>query len=65
MTGRQDVLRMNLGAIAARAQVRIVASWREKSWIVGETIFPFLAMAAFVLVYRGLNAPPQRTRACA
>jgi ABC-2 type transport system permease protein len=35
----------------------LVASWRERSWIVGETIFPFLAMSAFVLVYRGLKAP--------
>ena len=49
---------MNLGAIWARAHVRIVASWRERSWIVGETVFPFLAMSAFILVYRGLHAPP-------
>ena len=52
-----SAVRANLGAIAARARVRIVASWREKSWIVGETVFPFLAMSAFILVYRGLHAP--------
>ncbi|MGH7681229.1 MAG: ABC transporter permease [Candidatus Eiseniibacteriota bacterium] len=53
-----EIVRMNLGAIGARARVRVVASWREKSWIIGETIFPILAMSAFVLVYRGLKAPP-------
>jgi len=53
-----ETLRINLGAVWARARVRVVASWREKSWVVGETIFPFLAMSAFVLVYRGLKAPP-------
>jgi len=57
MNGWRERLRMNLGAIGARARVRVVASWRERSWIVGETIFPFLAMSAFVLVYRGLKAP--------
>ena len=50
-------LRMNLGAVLARARVRVVASWRETSWVIGETVFPFLTMSAFVLVYRGLHAP--------
>jgi ABC-2 type transport system permease protein len=53
-----EIVRMNLGAIGARARVRVVASWREKSWIIGETVFPILTMSAFVLVYRGLKAPP-------
>jgi ABC-2 type transport system permease protein len=52
-----DSLRVNLAAILARARVRVLASWRETSWVVGETLFPFLTMAAFVLVYRGLHAP--------
>jgi ABC-2 type transport system permease protein len=52
------IVRMNLGAVLARARVRVVASWRETSWVIGETVFPFLTMAAFVLVYRGLKAPP-------
>lgn len=50
-------LRINVAAILARARVRVVASWRETSWIIGETVFPFLTMSAFVLVYRGLHAP--------
>jgi len=56
--GFGEILRMNLGAVLARARVRVVASWRETSWVIGETVFPFLTMAAFVLVYRGLHAPP-------
>lgn len=50
-------LRLNVGAVAARAGVRVVAAFREKSWVVGETVFPFLTMAGFLLVYRGLKAP--------
>lgn len=53
-----DVLRMNLGAVTARGSVRIVAAFRERSWLIGETVFPFLSMSTFVLVYRGLHAPP-------
>ena len=53
----REQLRLNWGAVLARARVRTVASWREKSWIIGETVFPFLAMSAFILVYRGLHAP--------
>lgn len=52
-----EIVRMNLGAVTARASVRIVAAFRERSWLVGETVFPILAMATFVLVYRGLGAP--------
>jgi ABC-2 type transport system permease protein len=50
---------MNGAAILARASVRIVAAFRERSWLIGETLFPVLAMATFVLVYRGLGAPPE------
>ncbi len=48
---------MNAAAVWARATVRIKASFRERSWLIGETLFPFLQMSAFVLVYRGLHAP--------
>ncbi|HET7498067.1 MAG TPA: ABC transporter permease [Candidatus Eisenbacteria bacterium] len=56
-TALAESLRVNAAAILARARVRVVASWRETSWVVGETVFPFLTMSAFVLVYRGLHAP--------
>ncbi|HMI31436.1 MAG TPA: ABC transporter permease, partial [Candidatus Limnocylindrales bacterium] len=52
-----QLVRMNVAAILARAGVRIKASFRERSWLIGETVFPFLSMSAFVLVYRGLGAP--------
>jgi ABC-2 type transport system permease protein len=55
--GLRAALRLNLAAIWARARVRVVASFREKSWLIGETVFPFLTMSGFVLVYRGLHAP--------
>jgi len=55
--GLRQKLGMNLEAVYARASVRVKASFRETSWVIGETIFPFLAMSAFVLVYRGLHAP--------
>jgi ABC-2 type transport system permease protein len=54
-----QMLRVNAAAVLARARVRVVASWRETSWIIGETVFPFLTMAAFVLVYRGMRAPKE------
>lgn len=61
LSGAQTTLRericMNAAAVYARASVRVRASFRESSWIVGETLFPFLAMSAFVFVYRGLHAP--------
>jgi ABC-2 type transport system permease protein len=52
-----QLARMNAAAVWARATVRIKASFRERSWLIGETLFPFLQMSAFVLVYRGLHAP--------
>src|SRR5437867_11892315 len=56
-TTLRERIRMNAAAVYARASVRVRASFRESSWIVGETLFPFLAMSAFVFVYRGLHAP--------
>src|SRR5213594_4079854 len=56
-TTLRERIRMNAAAVYARASVRVRASFRESSWLVGETLFPFLAMSAFVLVYRGLHAP--------
>ena len=50
-------LRRNLAAVWARARVRVVASFRNREWFIGETVFPFLTMSGFVLVYRGLKAP--------
>jgi ABC-2 type transport system permease protein len=56
-TGR--VLRTNLRAIAGRAYPRIVGLTREPSWIFFEILLPFLAVSAFVFVYRALEAPEE------
>jgi len=55
--GLSEKIRINRMAVVARASVRVVAAYRERSWMLGETLFPFLTMAAFALVYRGLHAP--------
>lgn len=41
----------------ARAYPRLIGSFREKSWMFFETVLPLLSVAAFVFVYRALDAP--------
>jgi len=45
----------------ARAYVRVIGAQRELSWVIGDTLMPFLAVAAYVYVYRAMNAPPEYT----
>jgi ABC-2 type transport system permease protein len=54
-TGR--VIRTNLRAIFGRAYPRIIGLTREPSWVFFEILLPFLAVSAFVFVYRALDAP--------
>ena len=56
-TGR--VLRSNLRAVFGRAYPRIIGLTREPSWVFFEILLPFLAVSAFVFVYRALNAPEE------
>jgi ABC-2 type transport system permease protein len=53
-TGR--IIRTNLRAIVGRAYPRIIGLTREPSWIFFEILLPFLAVSAFVFVYRALGA---------
>jgi ABC-2 type transport system permease protein len=53
------VVATNLRAIAGRAYPRIIGLTREPSWIFFEILLPFLAVSAFVFVYRGLAAPEE------
>ena len=53
-TGR--IVRTNLRAIVGRAYPRIIGLTREPSWIFFEILLPFLAVSAFVFVYRALGA---------
>ena len=51
------VIRTNLRAVAGRAYPRVIGLTREPSWIFFEILLPFLAVSAFVFVYRSLEAP--------
>ena len=53
-TGR--IVRTNLRAIVGRAYPRIIGLTREPSWVFFEILLPFLAVSAFVFVYRALGA---------
>ncbi|HEX7173296.1 MAG TPA: ABC transporter permease [Candidatus Limnocylindria bacterium] len=56
-TGR--ILRTNLRAVVGRAYPRIIGLTREPSWVFFEILLPFLAVSAFVFVYRALEAPEE------
>ncbi|MBW3612968.1 MAG: ABC transporter permease [Chloroflexi bacterium] len=46
-------------AVAGRAYPRIIGLTREPSWLFFEILLPFLAVSAFVFVYRALGAPEE------
>lgn len=56
-TGR--IIRCNLRAVIGRAYPRIIGLTREPSWVFFEILLPFLAVSAFVFVYRALEAPEE------
>jgi ABC-2 type transport system permease protein len=56
---RPSWVRMNLQAIAGRSLPRIIGAYREPSWIFMETVMPILAIAAYVYIYKAMDAPPQ------
>ncbi len=56
---RGRVVRANLRAVIGRAYPRIIGLSREPSWIFFEIFLPFLAVSAFVFVYRALGAPEE------
>jgi ABC-2 type transport system permease protein len=53
------VIRTNLRAVVGRAYPRIIGLAREPSWVFFEIALPFLAVSAFVFVYRALEAPEE------
>ena len=55
----ERVIRSNLRAIAGRAYPRVIGLTREPSWVFFEIVLPFLAVSAFVFVYRALGAPEE------
>jgi ABC-2 type transport system permease protein len=52
-------LAANLRAVLGRAYPRLIGAAREPSWLFFEILLPFLAMSAFVYVYRALRAPEE------
>jgi len=53
------IIANNLRAIVGRAYPRIIGLTREPSWVFFEILLPFLAVSAFVFVYRALEAPEE------
>jgi ABC-2 type transport system permease protein len=53
------VIRSNLRAVIGRAYPRVIGLTREPSWLFFEIFLPFLAVSAFVFVYRALGAPEE------
>jgi ABC-2 type transport system permease protein len=56
---RPSWVKMNFQAIIGRSLPRIIGAYREPSWIFMETIMPILAIAAYVYIYKAMEAPPQ------
>jgi ABC-2 type transport system permease protein len=50
--------RLFLRTIVARAYPRVIGQQRVKSWIFFDTFLPLVGTAAYVFVYRAINAPP-------
>lgn len=56
---RRQVFLTDLRTIGGRAYPRVTGLFREKSWIAFEILLPFIAISAYVFVYRSLQAPPE------
>jgi len=48
-----------LKTVGARAYPRVIGAQREKSWMFFEIFLPLLAVAAYVFVYRAIQAPEE------
>ena len=49
--------RLFIQTVIARAYPRLIGQQREKSWMFFDIFLPMLGVAAYVFVYRALNAP--------
>lgn len=48
-----------LRTVVGRAYPRLIAVWREKSWLFFDVFFPILQVSAYVYIYRAVGAPPE------
>jgi ABC-2 type transport system permease protein len=51
--------RLFFNTIAARAYPRIIGQQRETSWMLFDVFLPLLSVAAYVFLYRAMNAPEE------
>ena len=56
-----EQIRLFFGVMIARAYVRVIGAQRELSWLIGDTVLPFLTVCAYIYVYRAMKAPPEYT----
>jgi ABC-2 type transport system permease protein len=52
-----SAVRIFLKTIAARAYPRFVSSYRNRTWLITETLLPLIGTIAMIYVYRALHAP--------
>lgn len=52
-------LRLFIQTVIARAYPRVIGQQREKSWMLFDIILPFGSVAAYVFVYRAIQAPEE------
>jgi ABC-2 type transport system permease protein len=52
-----SAVRIFFKTIAARALPRFVSAYRNRTWIIGETLLPLIGTIAMIYVYRALHAP--------
>jgi ABC-2 type transport system permease protein len=55
---RPSNLAMNIRAVFGRAYPRVIVGTRELSWVFFDTVLPLLGVAAYVYIYKALNADP-------
>lgn len=55
---KQQIL-LFVRTMLARAYPRVVGVSRYPTWLISETVLPLLSVAAFVYVYRAMNAPEE------
>jgi ABC-2 type transport system permease protein len=54
---KSDGMRLFWATMWARAYPRMVGAFRERSWMIFDTFLPLLSVAAYVFVYRAIDAP--------
>jgi ABC-2 type transport system permease protein len=52
-------VRLFIQSVIARAYPRVIGQQREKSWLFFDLFLPLLAVAAYVYVYRAVDAPEE------